>query len=696
MRVGHSFHVLFVGDPAEAARLRAALPTDTGDSSIEAVDGEAAEEDAFVEQVRAKPPDAVVIGSGVSNPLKNARLLRQLSPRSQIVFLLPPDRVDRFRESLPFVPHLGATWTVSIDATDERMASVVHEAVNTSRERADTASLFGRINLQLTSSAQRTESDVRRSQLALSERYLATLLSQSPDAFLAVDSLGALVAWNEAAKQLFAVYSDEMMGLPAAELFPNEYSAEIERLIEAAKRDEIVRQCELPLRIEAGEVRVHGEVSLAPVHDEDGRIVSVSITARDVTARKRAEEDLRQLNESLEQRVAQAIADREEAEEALRQAQKMEALGQLTGGIAHDFNNMLAVVIGSLDLLTRRIGAEPRARRYVDAAMEGARRAATLTQRLLAFARQQPLKPEQIDVNRLVADMSDLLRRSLGPEVRLETVLAGGLWKIHADHNQLESALLNLAVNARDAMPEGGRLTIETLNSFLDTRYAAAHIGVPAGQYVMIAVTDTGTGMTAEVAAKVFDPFFTTKEAGKGTGLGLSQVYGFVKQSGGHIKVYSEIDQGTTVKIYLPRYFSTEEEEIEEESTSVLPTGEYQEVILVVEDEPSVRQFSVDALTDLGYRVLEADSAKAALTVLDAHPEVSLLFTDIVMPDVNGRKLAEEAQRRRPDLKVLFTTGYTRNAIVHNGVLDPGVELIVKPYTIDELAAKVRVIMDAT
>lgn len=690
-----SFEVLFVGDPAEAARLRAALRAKSGDYDLQALDGEIAEEGASAEQVRANPPDAAVIGSGVSNPLKNARSLRQLSPKSQIVFLLPPESIDRFRAGLPFVPQLSAAWTVSIDATDEYLASVVDEALTTSRERADTASLFGRINQQLTSNAQRTESDIRRSQLALSERYLATLLSQSPDAFLAADNQGDLVAWNEAAKQLFAAYSDELMGLSAAKLFPKEHRAEIERLIEATKREEIVLQREFPLRTEDSEVLVHGEVSFAPVHDEDGRTISVSITARDVTARKRAEEDLRQLNESLEQRIAQAIAEREEAEEALRQAQKMEALGQLTGGIAHDFNNMLAVVIGSLDLLTRRIGTEPRARRYVDSAMEGARRAATLTQRLLAFARQQPLKPEQIDVNRLVADMSDLLRRSLGAEVRLETVLAGGLWKIHADQNQLESALLNLAVNARDAMPEGGRLTIETLNSFLDSRYAAAHIGVPAGQYVMVAVTDTGTGMPAEVAAKVFDPFFTTKEAGKGTGLGLSQVYGFVKQSGGHIKVYSEIDQGTTVKIYLPRYFSTEEEDIEEESTSVLPTGDYQEVILVVEDEPSVRQFSVDALTDLGYRVLEADGGKAALSVIDAHPEISLLFTDIVMPDVNGRKLAEEAQRRRPNLKVLYTTGYTRNAIVHNGVLDPGVELIVKPFTIDELAAKVRVILDS-
>ena len=391
----------------------------------------------------------------------------------------------------------------------------------------------------------------------------------------------------------------------------------------------------------------------------------------------------------------QAVA-LEQAQEALRQSQKMEAVGQLTGGIAHDFNNMLAVIVGSLDLLGRRIGpGDARAKRYVDAATEGARRAALLTQRLLAFSRQQPLRPEAIDANKLVAGMSELLRGSLGSNVRLETVLASGLWRTHADPNQLENVLLNLAVNARDAMPGGGRLTIETANCHLDARYVAQHIGVPAGQYVMVAVTDTGSGMPAEVIAKAFDPFFTTKAVGKGTGLGLSQVYGFVKQSGGHVKIYSEPGQGTAVKVYLPRLVGGEAEAPRDQDASGVPLGEWTEVVLVVEDEPAVRQFSVDALTELGYRALEADGAAAALRLLDQHPEIALLFTDIVMPDVNGAKLAEAARRRRPGLKVLFTTGYTRNAVVHNGVLDPGVELIGKPFTIEELAAKVREVLDA-
>ncbi|HEX8485304.1 hybrid sensor histidine kinase/response regulator [Sphingomonas sp.] len=389
-------------------------------------------------------------------------------------------------------------------------------------------------------------------------------------------------------------------------------------------------------------------------------------------------------------------AELERTQETLRQSQKMEAVGQLTGGIAHDFNNMLAVVIGSLDLLGRRLGtADARAIRYVEAAAEGARRAATLTQRLLAFSRQQPLQPRTVDANRLVATMSDILRRALGSDVRLETVLAGGLWRTHVDPNQLENVILNLGVNARDAMPHGGRLTIETQNGHLDTLYVAEHLGVPAGQYVVIAVTDTGSGMPPEVIAKAFDPFFTTKPVGKGTGLGLSQVYGFVKQSGGHVKIYSEPGEGTTVKIYLPRIAVEDVPAGDPVTPAVVPLGYRDEVVLVVEDEPAVRQLSVDALNELGYRVLQADGAAAALQMLAAHPEIVLLFTDIVMPDVNGAKLAEEARRRRPGLKVLFTTGYTRNAVVHNGVVDQGVELIGKPFGIEELAAKVRQVIDA-
>jgi PAS domain S-box-containing protein len=388
---------------------------------------------------------------------------------------------------------------------------------------------------------------------------------------------------------------------------------------------------------------------------------------------------------------ADALAD---AESQLRQAQKMEAVGQLTGGIAHDFNNMLAVVLGSLDLLQRRGEHTPQSRRYIEAAMDGARRSASLTQRLLAFSRQQPLKPEALDANKLMADTSELLRHSIGGNVQLETVLAGGLWRIHADPNQLVTALLNLAVNARDAMPDGGRLTIETQNSHLDERYVLGNFGVAVGQYVMIAVSDSGQGMSPEVIAKAFDPFFTTKAVGKGTGLGLSQVYGFIKQSNGHVKIYSEPGQGTAVKIYLPRFFGAEADRPDQSEAPSREGVQSGELILVVEDEEAVRQFSIDALQTLGYRVLEADGAEAALRLLDAHPEIALMFTDVIMPGINGARLAEQARKRRPDLKVLFTTGYTRNAVVHNGVLDANVDLLGKPFSVDQLAEKIRMVLD--
>jgi len=394
------------------------------------------------------------------------------------------------------------------------------------------------------------------------------------------------------------------------------------------------------------------------------------------------------------QRTLDEVARRERLEDQLRQSQKMEAIGQLTGGIAHDFNNMLAVVIGSLNLLKRRVHrGESDNMRFIDGALDGAERAATLTHRLLAFSRQQPLTPQAVEPNKLISGMSEILRRTLGEHIAVETVLAGGLWRAHADRSQLESAILNLAVNSRDAMAGGGRLTIETANAYLDEAYSAQHLEVAAGQYVLLAVSDTGQGMPAEVLSKAFEPFFTTKVAGKGTGLGLSQVLGFVKQSGGHVKIYSEPDHGTTVKIYLPRFKGIAEE------PPVFPleearSGQKHEVVLVVEDEERMLQLSCDAFRELGYTVLHAAGPRAALRVIDAHPEVTLLFTDVVMPEMNGRQLAREAILRLANLKVLYTTGFSRNAVIHNGVLDPDVNFISKPFTIEQLAAKVRGVLD--
>jgi PAS domain S-box-containing protein len=436
------------------------------------------------------------------------------------------------------------------------------------------------------------------------------------------------------------------------------------------------------------------------------RVVGIHV---DVTERKRAIVQLRAFTETLEEAVKERTREleaeneaRKKAEESLRQAQKMEAVGQLTGGIAHDFNNLLTIILGGLDVIGRQIpslGHSPavaRIGRAKDMALQGARRAVTLTDRLLAFSRQQPLAPKPIDANKLVAGISELLRRTLGEQVSLETVLAGGLWRTHADSNQLENALLNLALNARDAMPDGGKVTIETANCHLDEAYVSALPDpVKIGQYVMIAVADSGSGMPPATVERAFEPFFTTKDVGKGTGLGLSQVYGFVRQSAGHVKIYSEPGEGTTVKIYLPRHAGGGDDQVDIDRSDRAVRAVGDESILVVEDDAALRGHVVEILRELGYRVLQAPAAAAALEILDRERDIDLLFTDVVMPGgMNGRQLADEAVRRRPRLKVLFTTGYTRNAIVHQGRLDPGVQMIGKPFSFDELGARIRASLD--
>jgi signal transduction histidine kinase len=409
--------------------------------------------------------------------------------------------------------------------------------------------------------------------------------------------------------------------------------------------------------------------------------------------------ELTRLNETLEQRVADEITERMEVEEALRQAQKMEAIGQLTGGVAHDFNNLLTVIMGSLDNIRRQLDGTAkeldvaRLRRLQSMAFQAAERASTLTSRLLAFARRQPLQPETIDVNKLAAGLTDLLQRTLGERIALETVSTPGLWLAKADPAELESALLNVAINARDAMPDGGKLTIETANVWLDDKYVTALTEpVPPGQYVMVAVADTGHGMDRQTLDRVFEPFFTTKEVGKGTGLGLSQVYGFVRQSGGHIRIYSEPGAGTVIKIYLPREVDPHAKASQPQIETAPDGGS--ETILVVEDHDGLREYSTSVLRELGYQVLEASEGGEALELLKAGQDVHLLFTDVVLPGLNGRQLADQALQVRPELKVLYTTGYTRNAIVHNGRLDQGVELISKPFTFAALAAKVRQVLD--
>ncbi len=389
------------------------------------------------------------------------------------------------------------------------------------------------------------------------------------------------------------------------------------------------------------------------------------------------------------------IEDRSQLEQQLRQSQKMEAVGQLTGGIAHDFNNLLTVIIGHIEMLASAPDLDGPRRRQVETIDRAAMRASELTRRLLAFGRRQPLEPRKVEMNKLVSNVEAMLQRTLGESIEIECVLAGGLWPCFADPAQLEAAILNMAVNSRDAMPNGGKLTIETANTRLGDDYAAVNADLHPGQYVMLAVTDTGTGMTLEVQARAFEPFFTTKEVGKGTGLGLSMIYGFVKQSGGHIKIYSEIGQGTVIKIYLPRALSDDQQATSAslQETGVPPGGT--ETVLVVEDDQMVRDYVVAQLQSLGYTVIEAANGPTAVTILDSAEPVDLLFTDIVMPGgMSGRELADEARRRRPQLKVLFTSGYTENAVVHHGRLDPGVDLLNKPFAKRALAAKVRSVLD--
>ena len=364
--------------------------------------------------------------------------------------------------------------------------------------------------------------------------------------------------------------------------------------------------------------------------------------------------------------------------------------------MAHDFNNLLTVVIGGLETVLRaKPGESERIRRSANIALQGAQRAASLTARLLAFSRRQPLAPRPVNVNELVRDMADLLHRTLGDQIDLERVLAPRLWPIEADSNQLESALLNLAVNARHAMPKGGKLKIETSNTALDESYVAREMDLLPGQYVLVSVSDNGIGMTPETAVRVFEPFFTTKEVGQGTGLGLSQVYGFVKQSGGHVAVYSEPGQGTTVKLYFPRFFGTVPESAAAAVTAV-SVRPRDKIILVVEDSDEVRAHSVAVLRELGYEVLEAADATAAIDILERAPRIDLLFTDVVLPGMSGRELATAALERWPGLKVLFTSGYSRDAIVHHGRLDADVDLISKPFTFDQLAARVSQALSET
>lgn len=437
-------------------------------------------------------------------------------------------------------------------------------------------------------------------------------------------------------------------------------------------------------------------VRAEPVHDEEGRILRWVGSNTDIEDLRRQSAELARFNETLEEQVAERTSALMQAEEALRQSQKMEAVGQLTGGIAHDFNNLLAGISGSLELITNRIaqGRHAEVERFTVAAQGAAKRAAALTHRLLAFSRRQTLDPKPTDPNRLIRGMEDLVRRTTGPGIEVEVVAGAGLWPVLIDAHQLENAVLNLCINARDAMPSGGRLTIETGNRWIDARTAKAQDLEP-GQYVSICVSDTGTGMAPEVAARAFEPFFTTKPLGEGTGLGLSMIYGFVRQSGGQVRIYSEAGEGAMICLYLPRHFGEVDDADLIPEVEQAPRAQAGETVMVVDDEPTVRMLVAEILHELGYQCIEASDGAAGLKLLQSGARIDLLVTDVGLPGgMNGRQMADAARIDRPDLKVLFITGYAENAVVGNGHLDPGMHVMTKPFAMEALGSRIRELIE--
>jgi PAS domain S-box-containing protein len=515
----------------------------------------------------------------------------------------------------------------------------------------------------------------RTRQLAASEALIQTFFNHSSECYAVIveedDGQFRYAEANPATLRLYKKNREAVIGHTIQEVLGAESASDIEAYLATCLHRGA------PLRYERSQGDAIIEAIVTPAPQELGAPRRVVVSAHDVTERRRLEQQL-------------------------QQSQKMEAVGQLTGGVAHDFNNLLTLVIGGLDIIGRQITNLPdplaltRIERGREMAMQGAQRAASLTTRLLAFSRQQPLNPQALDANKLVVDVCDLLRRAIGETITVETALGTDVWRMYADANQLENALLNIGFNARDAMPNGGKLIIETANASLDKAYISSlSEDIAPGEFVMIAITDSGTGMDMTTRQRAFDPFFTTKEVGKGTGLGLSQVYGFARQSAGHVKIYSEIGEGTTVKIYLPRSASDRKNQIIGEANKLSRwTGA--ETILVVEDDDELRKYASGVLEELGYRVMSAGTGAAALETLNGSHQIDLLLTDVVMPGgMNGRQLADNAVGRRQSLRVLYMTGYTRNAIIHQGRLDLGINMISKPFSFEELAAKVRQVLDA-
>ena len=510
-------------------------------------------------------------------------------------------------------------------------------------------------------------------------RLYGDIVQSSAAPICAFDNAYRLIAFNQAhSDEFFRIFGHRVqLGEVFPDLFPPDQAPIMREFMVRALKGEIYTVTE-----EFGDLN-HAkpvwEVSYSPLRDAEGEVIGAFHYAKDISDRLRA------------------AAELAETQEALRQAQKMEAVGQLTGGLAHDFNNLLAGISGSLELMQTRMqqGRFKDVERYMAAAQGAAKRAAALTHRLLAFSRRQTLDPKPTNVNRLVLDMHEMIQRTVGPTISIEVVGGTNVWPALVDPPQLENALLNLCINARDAMPDGGRIMVETANTWMDGPAARQH-DMPEGQYVALSVTDTGTGMPPEVIARVFEPFFTTKPMGQGTGLGLSMIYGFAQQSGGQVRIYSEVGRGTTVCIYLPRHHGEVGDESPTMKTSTLPRSEQGETVLVVDDEPTVRMLMTDILDELGYTSIEASDSVAGLKVLQSDVRIDLLVSDVGLPGgMNGRQMADAARVSRPDLKVLFITGYAENAILGHGQLDPGMAVLTKPFAMETMAARIRSMIEA-
>ena len=570
---------------------------------------------------------------------------------------------------IPPIDDLAVLWpggwveVASFLAVSATLIALIEYTVATSSKLARTTALLRGSNDLLAAQARE-----RSAQLQDKETLIQTFFKHSPQCHVVFvvteDGKFRYEEANPATLQLYGKRREAVIGLTIDDLFDSETSAVLN-----AHLTNCLRQNE-PYRYERAQGAAVIEALVTPVPSEDGATRRLIVTAGDVTKRRQLEEQL-------------------------RQSQKMEAVGQLTGGLAHDFNNLLTGIAGSIELLESRIaqGRIDNLQRYIHTAKGAARRAASLTHRLLAFSRRQTLDAKPTDLNGLVFDLDELVRRTVGPAITVEFIAAAGLWLTLVDQNQLENAVLNLCINARDAMPDGGRLTVETGNKWLDAR-AAKERDLDPGQYVSLCVSDTGVGMPPEVAARAFDPFFTTKPLGEGTGLGLSMVYGFVRQSGGHARIYSERNAGTMVCLYLPRYFGEAEQEAAEVEFADGSSVESGETVLVVDDEPSVRMLVTEVLDELGFTAIEAEDGRIGLQILESGRRIDLLITDVGLPGgINGRQLADAGLVLRPDLKVLFITGYAENAVIGDGHLKRGMRVVTKPFALADLASRVKDVM---